>query len=174
MVGWISLVLKVQTWVLQAIPLEWTQFEKRKEFGSVKRNDGPGCYESVELGRGGAVRGFSGRFPVAEISMPTDWDVLLLQECFRKLDGVNVGSHELYTPSELLGGLRCPAVIVNQKWSGQAKAVGGAGRCTAVELDGQMTFISAHLPHKRKNLGEFESTLSEIQNFANGRPGQHL
>ena len=49
------------------------------------------------------------------ISMLADWDVLMLQECFRKLDGVTVGAHELFTPSELLGGLRCPAVIVNQK-----------------------------------------------------------
>ena len=54
----------------------------------------------------------------SQISMLTDWDVLMLQECFRKLDGVNVGAHELFTPPELLGGLRCPAVIVNQKWSG--------------------------------------------------------
>ena len=25
------------------------------------------------------------------------------------MDGVNVGTHELFTPSELVGGLRCPA-----------------------------------------------------------------
>ena len=29
--------------------------------------------------------------------MLTDWDVLLLEECFSKLDGVNVGAHELLT-----------------------------------------------------------------------------
>ena len=51
---------------------------------------------------------------LSQISMLTDWDVLLLQECFRKLDGVNVGADELFTPSELLGGLRYPAVIVNR------------------------------------------------------------
>ena len=85
---------------------------------------------------------------LSQISMLTDWDVLLLQECFRKLDGVNVDAHEVFTPSELLGGLRCPVVIVNQKWKGQSKIVGGAARWTAVELDGQMTFISAHLLHK--------------------------
>ena len=89
---------------------------------------------------------------LSQISMLTDWDVLLLQECFRKMDGVNVGAHELFTPSELMGGLRCPAVIVNQKWSGQLKIVGGVARWTAVELDGQLTFISAHLPRKVKKL----------------------
>ena len=61
---------------------------------------------------------------LSQISMLADWDVLLLQECFRELDGVNVGAHELFTPSELMGGLRCPADIVNQKWKGQSKIVG--------------------------------------------------
>ena len=86
------------------------------------------------------------------MSMLADWDVLLLQECFMKLDGVDVGAHELFTPSELLGGLRCPAVIVNRKWKGQSKIVGIAARWTAVELDGQLTVNSAHLPHKGRKL----------------------
>ena len=110
---------------------------------------------------------------LSQISMLTDWDVLTLQECFRKLDGVNVGTHELFTPPELLGGLRCP-VIVNQKWSGQSKIAGGAARWTAVELGGQLTFISAHLPHKGKKLGEYEAVLMEIQEFVSGRPKQHV
>ena len=29
----------------------------------------------------------------------------------QELDGVNVGAHELFTPSELVGGLRCSAVV---------------------------------------------------------------
>ena len=82
---------------------------------------------------------------LSQISMLADWDVLLLQECFRKLDGLNVGAHELFTPSELMGGLRCPAVIVNRKWKGQSKIVGDAARWTAVELGGQLTFISVHI-----------------------------
>ena len=43
-----------------------------------------------------------------------------------------------------------------------------------VELDGQLTVTSSHLPHKRKKLGYFESVLTEIQEFVSGRPGQHL
>ena len=46
-----------------------------------------------------------------------------------------------------------------------------AARWTAVELDGQLTLISAHLPHKGK-LGEFEAALTEIEEFLNGRPKQ--
>ena len=111
---------------------------------------------------------------LSQISMLADWDVLLLQECFRKLDGVNVGAHELFTPSELLGGLRCPAVIVNRKWKGQSKTVGCAARWTAVELDGQLTLISAQLPHKGRKLGEFDAALMEIQEFLSGRPKQHV
>ena len=111
---------------------------------------------------------------LSQISMLADWDVLLLQEYFRKLDGVNVGAHELFTPSELMGGLRCPAVIVNRKRKGQSKIVGSAARWTAVELDGQLTLISAHLPHKGRKLGEFEATLTELQEFLNGRPKQHV
>ena len=97
------------------------------------------------------------RFRCSQIGM------LLLQECFRKLDGVNVGAHELFTPSELLGGLRCPAVIVNRKWKGQSKIVGGAARWTAVELDGQLTLLSAHLPHKGK--------IGRIRGSFDGNPG---
>ena len=111
---------------------------------------------------------------LSQISMLTDWDVLMLQECFRKLDGVNVGAHELFMPPELLGGLRCPAVIINQKWNRQSKIAGGAARWTAVELGGQLTFISAHLPPKGKKLGEFEAVLMENQEFASGRPKQHV
>ena len=103
--------------------------------------------------------------------MLTDWDVLLLQEGFRKLDGVNVGAHELFTPSALVGRLRCPAVLMHQRWSGQSKAVGGASRWTVVELDGQMTIISAHLPHKGKKLGDFESVLADTQDFMSGETG---
>ena len=83
-------------------------------------------------------------------------------------------SKQPFTPSELLGGLRCSAVIVNRKWKGQSKIVGGAARWTAVELGGQLTFISAHLPHKGKKLGEFEAVLMEIQEFVSGRPKQHV
>ena len=85
-----------------------------------------------------------------------------------------VGAHELFTPSELMGRLRCPAVIVNRKWKGQSKIVGSAARWTAVELDGLLTLISVHMPHKGRQFGEFEATLTEFQEFLNGRPNQHV
>ena len=48
----------------------------------------------------------------------------------------------------------------------------GCGK-TAVELGGQLTFISAYLPHKGKKLGEFEAVLMDIQEIVSGRPKQH-
>ena len=59
---------------------------------------------------------------------------------------MNVGVHELFTPPELLGGLR------KQKMERTIEDCWGAARWTAVELGGQLTFISAHLPHKGKKL----------------------
>ena len=52
--------------------------------------------------------------------------------------------------------------------------LGGAARWTAVELDGQLTLISVHMPHKGRKLGEFEAALMEIQEIVNGRPKQHV
>ena len=92
-----------------------------KEFGSVECGDRSGVSGCVEPEDSTDIF-------LSQISMLTDWDVLMLQECVRKLDGVIIGAHELFTPLELLGGLRCPAVIVNQKWSGQSKIAGGAAR----------------------------------------------
>ena len=65
---------------------------------------------SVELESGWTVGGFNRHFFCRRFR----WDILLLQERFKKLDGVNVSAHELLTPSELVGGLRCPAAITHQ------------------------------------------------------------
>ena len=91
--------MRVQTRILQAIS-EWKRPGEGKEFGSVECWDRTGVSESVELERGWSVGGFQRHLPVANLEL-TDWDVLMLQECFRKLGGVNVGAHELFTPPEL-------------------------------------------------------------------------
>ena len=153
--------MRVQTRTLRAIS-EWKRPVEGKEFGSVVCCDRSCVSESVEL-----ERGFYGHFPVA------DFDAHRLG----RVDAARLfqtGANVLFTPPELLGGLRCPTVIVNQKWSGQWKIAGSTARWTAVELDGRMTFISAHLPHKGKKLGEFEAVLMEIQEFVSGRPKQHV
>ena len=87
---------------------------------------------------------------LSQISMLADWDVLMLQECFRKLDGVDVDAHELFTPPELLGGLRCPAVIVNQKWSGQSK-IAWYGRMDCGRAGWSVDFHFSPSATRRKN-----------------------
>ena len=112
----------------------------------------PGFSESAELGVSGLAEDSTDIF-LSQISMR---HVLLLQERFRKLHGVNVGAHELFTPCELLEGLRCPAVIMRQRWSGQTKAVGGASRWTAGELDGQTDdYHFSPFASQRKEIGGF-------------------
>ena len=129
--GWISVVVKVQTRILQSFS-DWERFAVR--FAPVDRS---GVSESVEVERGWTVGGLHRHFPVADLDAHRLGRVDVAR-MLRKLDGVNVGAHELFTPPELLGG---------------SKIAGGAARWTAVELGGQLTFISAHLPHKGKTLG---------------------
>ena len=131
--------------------------------------------ESVELERGWTVAGFNGHVLVADVDahrlgcvdvarmfQKTGWSE---RWCTRRV-------HAVRTFGE---GLRCPAVIMHQRWSGQTKAVGISSRWTAVrELGGQLTFMSAHLPHKSRMLGEFETVLAETQDFIHERSGQHL
>ena len=136
---------------------------------------------------------YSRTFPIVAADFLS---ILLLQEYVSipsKLDGVDVGAHELFTECGLAEDCtelcfrfqwedcecfrRCAhrqSGGYRQKWKGQSKIVGGAARWTAVELDGQLTLISAHLPHKGRKLGEFEAALMEIQEFLNGRPKQHV
>ena len=86
---------------------------------------------------------------VTHISILMQWDVLLLQECFKKLEGVNVGVHELCTPKELSGEWRCPAIVVHERWKGQARASGGTCGWVVIEVGDCLTTIS-------KVLREFE------------------
>ena len=131
--GRFSVVMRVQTRILQEI-FECQQHEKERVSGLSNAATDPVSLKVLSWNVAGLAENCTDIF-LSQISMLADWVVLLLQECFRKLDGVDVGVHELFTPSELLGRLRCPAVIVNRKWKGQSKIVGCAARCTAVELD---------------------------------------
>ena len=162
--GWIYVIVKGHTRILQEISVCQQHEKEHENSGLSNAATDPVSLKVLSWNVAGLAEDCADIF-LSQISMLADWDVLLLQECFRKLDGVDVGVHDLFTPSELLGGLRCPAVIVNRKWKGQSKIVAGAARWTAVELDGQLTLISAHLPHKGSKLGEFEATLTEIQEF---------
>ena len=63
--GWFSVVMRVQTWILQAV-FEWERLEEEKEFGTVECCDRSGVLESVELEGGWFGRGLYRHFPVVD------------------------------------------------------------------------------------------------------------
>ena len=96
---------------LQAIP-KWNLFAEEKEFRTVECCGRSVVWESVELERGWIVGGLHGHFLVA------DFDVHRLGRfCYCKDVSENRMERtlELFTPSELLRGLRFLAVIAEME-----------------------------------------------------------
>ena len=83
------------------------------------------------------------------------WDLICLQEGFKRLNGVEIrGGHGVFTPCRQLGGLRSPAIIVR---SGSAcddvVFLASDTRWLAVKSESmKMIFVSLHLPHRRISL----------------------
>ena len=100
------------------------------------------------------------------------WDVLLLQEGFCRLEGVNTGVHVLFTPPSRFGALKCPAIIVHSRWSDDVTAAGGGSRWVAVAFKSEIMWISAHLPHSGRGQIEFEATMEEISSFMAAHVGR--
>ena len=121
----------IATWIVEA----------DRNVGTVKRCDRPCDSESVELERGWTVGGSNGDFLVANFDGHR-MGCFVVATVFQK-NGWSECWCTRAIHAERTGGLR---------WSGQAEAVGRASRSTAVELDGQLTVISAHLPHKGNRL----------------------
>ena len=142
---WKLLDVKVRAWFLRA--MSERNFVQLERGWALKRLERPTDFQSVELERGGAVRGFGRSFFVttfdahsvgylvaAGVSQKLEWSEC---RCTRAIDAKRTG-----------GILLCPTVFINQRWNGHARAVGGTSSWIAVELGGQLTTISAHLPHK--------------------------
>ena len=164
--------MRVQTQILQAMS-EWKRPVEGKEFGSVVCCDRSGVSESVELERVWTVGGVYRHFLVA------DFDAhrlgrFVAARMFQKIGWSERWCSRIVHTARTLGRI---AMLGNHREPEMERTIvdcRGAARWTAVELDGQMTFISAHLPHKGKKLGEFDAVLMEIQEFVSGRPKQHL
>ena len=129
----------------------------RKEFGTVECCDRPGVFESVELERGWTVRGFNGHFPVA------DFDAHRLGRFVGARMFQKAGWSECWC-TRIIHAVRTLRETAMSSSHGEPEMertiVGRASRWTAVELDGQVTLLSAHMPHRGKTLGEFESVLT--------------
>ena len=112
--------------------------------GAVRRRDRPIDNEIVELERGWTVRVFDRPFLVAAFAAHSV-RYFVAAGMFQKNGWCECWcTRALHAERNWWGRLRCPAVIIHQKWSGQSRAVGGASSWTAVELGGQLTFLSAH------------------------------
>ena len=88
-----------------------------------------------------------------------------MQEGFRQTEGIVCEfKHTIYTPSELRGNLRCPAVIVNEHLTGKVDFgfVGAGVRWVAVGLNNQVLLVSLHMPHSRLSIQIFRETLEEV------------
>ena len=94
------------------------------------------------------------------------WDVLLLQEAFRCVEGIEVPyGHLLFTPESLFGGLRCPAILVNERWKHNVKLLSCGFRWLAVDFDFGIVFASLHLPHRDIPVEVYQTTLDELGVF---------
>jgi endonuclease/exonuclease/phosphatase family metal-dependent hydrolase len=108
------------------------------------------------------------------VEMAAPWDFIALQEGFRVLEGLDAGGHGIFTPPELEGGLRCPVVVVHSRRAENARYVGGRARWVAVDVEGEFLVISAHLPHIKMSVQDYNSTLEEIAGFVLGYPKRKI
>ena len=155
--------MRVQTRILQAIS-EWKRPVEGKEFGYVECCDRTGVSESVELERGWSVGGLHrhflvanldahrlGRVDVARMFQETRWSerrYSRIVHTARTLGRIAMSGNHRQSEMER---------TIEDRWE-------GAARWTAVELGGQLTFISPNLPQKGKTLGEFEAVSMEDPN----------
>ena len=127
--GWLSVIVKVQAWMLQAIS-EWESGVEQKRCGTVRRYDRPNDPESVELERGGTVRGFDRPFVVA------DSDAHIVGY----LGAIHV---------KRTGGT---AMSSSRHTSAMERTSESCWRSEQVELGGQLTIVS-HKDRKNVRLG---------------------
>ena len=151
---WFSVVMKVQTRILQEIFL-CQQHEQEKEFGTVECCDRSGILESVELEFRFSGRRLYRHFPVADFNA-------------RRMGCVAVARMFQKTG---WGGCWCARIVHAVRTPGRiAMSVSyrkDNRRLSGVRQDGLRS------SWKGSKLGEFEATLTEIQEFLNGRPKQH-
>ena len=93
-------------------------------------------------------------------SMTMRWDVLLLQETFRKLEGLETESCQIFTPENILGrahgGWRCLAIIAKNRISEECVLPESGVRWVSMEMQfANRVLISAHLPTIKAPLEDF-------------------
>ena len=97
------------------------------------------------------------------------WDVLAIQEGFKKQEGLESKGHVVFTAPERSGNLFCPAVIINKRWATSARYAAGGARWVAATVNKDILAVSAHLPYATKRFKAFNDVLLEIEAFLETR-----
>ena len=100
-----------------------------------------------------------------------------MQEGFRQTEGiVSEFKHLVFTSSHLVGNLRCPAILVNQRWIDELEVAfaGSGGRWVAISFSAQFLFISLHPPHSKFSLDEFMEPMDELKSFLLNRRERNI
>ena len=101
-----------------------------------------------------------------QVSDHVPWDLICLQEGFKRLEGVSVsGGHGVFTPCRQIGGLRSPAIIVRSgSVCDDVVFLASDPRWLAVKSESlEVIFVSLHLPHRRISLVDYTSTFSVLR-----------
>ena len=112
-------------------------------------------------------------------SLTMRWDVLLLQETFRKLEGLETEGCQIFTPGNIPGrahgGWRCPAIIVKNRISEECVLLGSGVRWVAIKMQvSRRVLISAHLPTIKAPLEDFNVPLHEIESLIRKFPDHEV
>ena len=112
---------------------------------------------------------------IEQLSDHYPWGFISMQEAFRRKEGVELeGNHALFTSSTLVGGLRCPAILVNERWVASATFAGSGARWVAVSISDYVVLISLHLPHRGHALQEYITCLDELRQFLSSVRGRKI
>ena len=112
-------------------------------------------------------------------SLTMRWDVLLLQETFRKLEGLETEGCQIFTPGNLPGrahgGWRCPAIILKSRICEECVLLGSGDRWVAIKMQtSNRVLISAHLPTIKAPLEDFNVPLHEIESLIRKFPDHEV
>ena len=112
-------------------------------------------------------------------SLTMRWDALLLQETFRKLEGLETEGCQIFTPGNLPesrhGGWRCPAIIVQKRVCEECVFLESGDRWVAIKMQtSNRVLISAHVPTIKAPLEDFNVPLHEIEQLIQKFPNHEV
>ena len=102
-----------------------------------------------------------------------EWDILMLQESFHATGELTSSRADaIYTTSDVIPHVGCPAVIVHPRWAGASAFEGSGSHWVAIRIAG-VVVLSVYLPRAgREHL--FEEVLGEVASFLEARPADRF